>query len=66
MKLVEIKARITYAENGQEWTRGEETFLGHAEYGNYLTRNADRIKECFLISIGDTVYNCVTSRKVIA
>jgi hypothetical protein len=64
--LTEIRARITYSQNGQEWTRGEEVFLGHSNYGDYIYRNADRIKEVYLVSIGETVYNCVTSRRVSA
>jgi hypothetical protein len=58
-----ITARITYQENGQNWTRGNENFMNHSIYGDYLYRNADRIKEVFLVSIGETKYNCVTSKK---
>jgi hypothetical protein len=61
--MTEIRARITYSQDGQEWTRGEETFLGHSNFGDYLTRNAERIKEVCLVSIGETAYNRVTSRK---
>jgi hypothetical protein len=59
----QIKARISYEENGQIWSRGEETFLSHTDYGDYLYRNADRIKSVFLVSIGETVYNCLTSKR---
>lgn len=52
----EITARITYTAGGEYWTRGEETFLGHGEYGDYLYRNADRIHEVTLISIGGQDY----------
>jgi hypothetical protein len=60
--LTEIRARITYTTDGEYWTRGEETFLGHTEYGDYLYRNADRIQEVFLVSIGNTTYNTITAR----
>lgn len=58
-----ITAKITYSQDGQEWTRGNENFMTHSDYGDYLYRNSDRIKEVFLVSINDTLYNCVTSRK---
>jgi len=58
-----ITARITYLQDGQEWTRGNENFMSHSIYGDYLYQNADRIKEVYLVSIGETVYNCMTSRK---
>jgi hypothetical protein len=45
-----ITAKITYQEN-------------HSIYGDYLYRNAYRIQEVFLVSIGQTEYNCVTSKK---
>jgi hypothetical protein len=64
--LNEIRVRITYSQDGQEWTRGEEVFLEHSNFAGYLTRNADRIKEVYLVSIGETAYNCVTSRRVSA
>jgi hypothetical protein len=58
-----ITAKITYQENGQNWTRGNENFMNHSIYGDYLYRNAYRIQEVFLVSIGQTEYNCVTSKK---
>jgi hypothetical protein len=58
-----ITARITYLQNGEEWTRGNENFMNHSVYGDYLYSNAYRIKEVFLVSISETKYNCVTSKK---
>lgn len=58
--LTSIRAKIEYIDSktGQTWTRGIEEWLGHSEYGDYLYRNADIIKEATIVSIGKVVYSC--------